>query len=141
MGPMKEERALEKSNINKSLKFDKLRKIQRPASSKLKNFVVNLPNTELDKNTNEILQKGLNFALAPSRIPQPYNNAEDIRQECALVLKDAKPSKKNITKEEFAALKKLKGGKDIMVLKANKGNTTIFIKTEDYQQLRIINRK
>ena len=32
------------------------------------------------------------------------------------------------------ALKKLKDRKDVMVLKADKGNATVILKTEDYQR-------
>ena len=110
------------------------------------NCVVNLSDEELDKSTMDILQKGLNFTLTPHRIPHEEiicaiedtvkglldDEAEDIRQECAIVLKNARPPRSNITKDEYNAVKKLKDRKDVMVLKANKGNATIFLRTEDY---------
>ena len=57
----------------------------------------------------------------------PKSNAEDIRKECAIVLKNVRPLKINLTKVERDALKSLRLREDIIILKADKGNATIVM--------------
>ena len=56
------------------------------------------------------------------------------RLKVAGVLKTARPPKRNIDKEEEQALKELKKAKDIMILKADKGNCTVIMDRPDYDQ-------
>ena len=51
------------------------------------------------------------------------------------MLKNAKPPKKNITKDEFSTLKELKDMKYTMILKEYKGNSTVIMKTEDHHEI------
>jgi hypothetical protein len=125
-----------------------LDKRQRFEKEDKTSHIVNLADKILDGGTLELLEKGLNFVVAPKRIPLediicnvenvikdlPENNVEDIRQDCTLVLKNAKPPKKNITKDEVASLKILRDRKDIIILKVDKGNTIVVMKKEDYNQ-------
>ena len=60
------------------------------------------------------------------------DSAEDIRRECAIVLKNSRPPKRNITKDEIIALKMLRDRKDIMVLKEDKGNVMMIMTTKEY---------
>ena len=46
----------------------------------------------------------------------PNNIVEDIRQEYAIVLKNARPHKRNITMDEYSALKRIKNKKYIIIL-------------------------
>ena len=56
------------------------------------------------------------------------------RSKVAGVLKTARPPKRNIGKEEEQALKELKEDKDIVILKADKGNCTVIMDLPDYDQ-------
>ena len=49
-------------------------------------------------------------------------------------MKTARPPKRNIDKEEQQALKELKEDKDIVILKADKGNCTVIMHRPDYDQ-------
>ena len=93
-----------------------------------------------------ILKKGLNFAVAPRKIPLeeiicaiedavttlPENEANEVRQDCAVILRRATPPKHNINKNEAAALKNMKTNNKIMIMKADKGNATVVMDTHDY---------
>lgn len=62
----------------------------------------------------------------------PDNVNESIRQDCTVVLRKAKVSKKNLTKVEFLALKSLRDNTDIVVLKADKGGAVVLLDKFDY---------
>lgn len=96
----------------------------------------------------KVLKKGFNFAVTPKSIPKeeiicniesgiqklPKQQAEEIRQEVATILRKAKPPESNLTTEERLALKELKQDESILVLTADKGNATVVLDTEDYKQ-------
>lgn len=50
-------------------KFDRLTRKQRPISAKKNNCIINLAGINLDKATTKLLEKDLNFAIAPRKIP------------------------------------------------------------------------
>ena len=95
---------------------------------------------------NALPEKGLNFSIAPRRIPVediicsfkdsiehlPENEAEEVRQNYARTLRRAKPPKPNITNEEYKALKELRKNGQIVILKADKGGATVILNKEDY---------
>ncbi|KAL0870054.1 hypothetical protein ABMA27_006218 [Loxostege sticticalis] len=90
----------------------------------------------------------MNFALTPKRIPYeniicgveetiirnkvPPTDADILRQDVAVILRKSRLPKSNITAEERRALKDLRQNKDILVLKADKGNATVVMNTGDY---------
>jgi hypothetical protein len=94
----------------------------------------------------KILKKGLGFAIALETVPlenivcsieDGIKNLSDedkdsIRQDCALILKNAKPPKNNIIKNEHEAIKNLRNNKNIMILKADKGGATVVMNRMDY---------
>ncbi|XP_047998166.1 uncharacterized protein LOC125235611 [Leguminivora glycinivorella] len=110
--------------------------------------VVNLSSATLDDATVSVLEKGLNFAITPKRIPYetvicgveeaitrnkvPSCDAEALRQDVAVILRRAKLPKSNTTTEERIALRNLKNNEDILVLKADKGNATVVMDTAAY---------
>ncbi|XP_075980176.1 uncharacterized protein LOC142979382 isoform X1 [Anticarsia gemmatalis] len=112
--------------------------------------VVNLSNVSLDQPTMNILAKGMNFALTPKRIPFesvissveetiarnkiPPGDADTLRQDVAVILRKSKVPASNTTAEERQALKLIRDNRDILVLKADKGNATVVMNTTDYQQ-------
>ena len=81
---------------------------------KRKTIVVNHSNQQLDDDALRVLEKGLSFSIAPNRIlvekiicsienaitTLPKDIAEEIRQECAVILRKGKPRKRNITKSK-----------------------------------------
>ena len=48
--------------------------------------------------------------------------------------KNSKPPKSNITSKERTALNSLNKDKDIVILKADKGRTTVVLNRSDYEQ-------
>lgn len=50
------------------------------------------------------------------------DTAEDIHQECAIVLKNPRPPKRNLTRDEVVVLKNIIKRKHILILKEEKGN-------------------
>ena len=112
--------------------------------------VVNLSKQTLDDSTIEVLNKGFNFAPAPRKIPieEIITNVEDclyknqilkedsevIRQDISSLLRRSKPPKSNLSRDESRALSKLRKNEDITVLKADKGNATVILDTDEYIQ-------
>lgn len=93
-----------------------------------------------------VLTKRFNFAIAAARIPvkhiisnleslirriQDRNIRESIRQNISHILKTTKP--RNISYDEFKALRAVKN-KDVIILLADKDDTTVVINTKDYKQ-------
>ena len=101
---------------------------------------------QLTEHDLSVLSKGFNFAIAPARIPTEEiicgveasitylnkNEAETVRQEVTRVLRTARPPKKNLSTEERQALKSLRDNKNIIILPADKGNATVVMDVEEY---------
>ncbi|GJQ79623.1 hypothetical protein Trydic_g16464 [Trypoxylus dichotomus] len=91
--------------------------------------------------------KGFNFAVTPTKIPvedivcgveSALHNVEEhaaeiIRQEVSVVIRKAKPPKRSISKDEYAALKDLRTDGIIVGLPADKGNATVVMNRTEYQ--------
>ena len=115
-------------------------------SNNNKKKVINISSYELISDEMEVLSKGLNFAVAPNRIPNEeiicdieYGikslNDEDkdkVRQECAIILNKVKLPKKNLSNEQLKALKNLRCNHKVVTLKANKGGATVVMDKEEY---------
>ena len=112
-------------------------------------WVHNLSSKSLTPSQTGVLEKGFNFALNPKSLPmvdiicgvegglRKVNDATAVstaRSKVAGVLKSARLPKRNIDKEEEQALKELKEDKDIVILKADKGNCTVIMDRPDYDQ-------
>ncbi|XP_018367903.1 PREDICTED: uncharacterized protein LOC108764261 [Trachymyrmex cornetzi] len=92
------------------------------------------------------LAKGPNFAVAPRKVPKekiisqieptiyrlPSEQTDNIRRQVTNILSKAKPPPPNITRQERLALQDLNRDTDIIVLPADKGNTTVV--TSDYKK-------
>ena len=50
-----------------------------------------------------------------------------------MILRQSKPPKRNINKSEAVAIKNSKNNKEIMIMKADKGNATVVMNTTDYE--------
>ena len=106
-------------------------------------------NTELNNTQTAVLEKGFNFAITPKSIPEldivtgvetglrKIRNAAAVtiaRSKVAEILKTANPPpNRNVTREE-EALKEWKNNEKIVILKADKGNATVVMNTEDYEE-------
>ncbi|XP_041981008.1 uncharacterized protein LOC121734461 [Aricia agestis] len=75
---------------------------------------------------------GVEQAISRNKVPTA--DAEVIRQDIAVILRKSKLPKSNITTEERLALKQLRNNNDILVLRADKGNATVVMSTEEYVQ-------
>ncbi|KAJ0170974.1 hypothetical protein K1T71_013746 [Dendrolimus kikuchii] len=110
--------------------------------------VVNLSKQTFDKNTVSVLEKGLNYAITPRKIPfeniicnveeclvrnsMQKEDAEAIRQDISSVLRRSRLPKPNLTRAEYIALKNIRNKPEITVLRADKGNATVVMDTSDY---------
>ena len=95
-----------------------------------------------------VLGRGLNFTVSPNSIPmdeiicciedgiQNLNDEDKelIRQDCAVILRKAKPPKSNINNEERTVLKNLRNDDKLVILKAGKGGATILMNMDDYNK-------
>ncbi|XP_046998204.1 uncharacterized protein LOC124613537 [Schistocerca americana] len=131
-------------------KYDKLQQKATDETLTLdrRRTVVNLSSHTLSEATSAILAKGMNFAVAPKRVPKediiesveasvrhlPQAEAEKIRHETVRVLNKAKPPKQNINAEEYRAIKELRDNPHLVVVQADKGNATVVLDTTDYNK-------
>lgn len=77
--------------------------------------MVNLSHFSLDEPVRRVLERGLNFAIAPKRLPfkeiinivelaikdESAARAKEIRQDCAFILRNSKPPVNNLSIEEY----------------------------------------
>ena len=96
---------------------------------------------KLSPEETSVLAKGGNFAVTPNKIHVediianvesalyhlPEEKAEEIRGEVTRILRKAKPPKSNITRKERNAIKSLNSDPDIIILPADKGDTTVTV--------------
>ena len=112
----------------------------------LERWVVNLSDRSLSKDEEEVLRLGLNFAPAPTKLPliemvaaleEGANklrgeDANDLRGRLCGILRRAKLPRDNLTKDQRLALKKLREEKDVVILPADKGNSTVLMNSSGY---------
>ena len=55
-----------------------------------------------------------------------------VRQDCSLILRKAKPPISNISKEECTALKNLRINENLVILREDKGGATVLLDQNDY---------
>lgn len=132
-------------------KFNNLFNKQVTNSYKNNNYkndklVVNLSSYQLSDTARSVLSKGLDFAVAPSRIPVediisnieasishlPDREAAEIRFETTRILRRAKLPQKNLTSSEYQALKDLKSNINIIIAPADKGKATVLMDKDEY---------
>ena len=96
-----------------------------------------------------VLEKGLNYAVTPKIIPtqeilascekglrnvREQADVELARTKITQTLRHAKVPRLNLTMEEENALNELRSDKSIKILKADKGNCTAVMDSEDYEE-------
>ena len=118
------------------------------SGTQLKKWVINLSKRELSKAETTVLARGLNFAVAPDKLPVndvivqtekacgliPEEERDKLRVEVCGALKSAHLPKSNISKEERAAIRSIGKDKAVMVLPADKGKATVVMDTEEYEK-------
>jgi len=94
------------------------------------NTVVNISSHQIDNRTMNSLEKGLGFAITPHSIPVediicrieddisglPEDSKDEIRQDVALTLKQAKLAKKSLKKEELNAVLNLQKNENLFMM-------------------------
>ena len=148
------EKVFQRTRDNQRAKFDRWTRRVEPSQGNQEKFkerwVVNLSDQKLSDEQESVLQKGLNFAKTPGTIPQTEiiasveaslrsckedpDKVEHVRACVARALKNADRLRPNTTTDERAALKSLKENKNITIVPADKGNTTVIINTADYEK-------
>ena len=140
----------------KKLHEDKLnRLIQAKSSSKTKfseqkkQWVKNESKRILSFREKKVLERGLNFAIAPKTLlvmsiasavekgSKPLGNSPSVdtaRAKITQILSNWRPPIPNLTEEEFKALKHLQQDKTITILKSAKGNATVVMDKNDYEE-------
>lgn len=124
---------------------------RKPVNAKPKEIkaVINISNRQLSPSEELVLNKGLNFEVAPKQIyclnivsaieeaahRLSSEDAEEYRRETRNVLdRKIKKTKSNLSREEIVALKKLRNDNNIKILPADKGNATVIMDTEQYEE-------
>ena len=109
-------------------------------------WVINLSKVELTRAQRSLLEKGPNFAISPSNIPNldyitaietvcsklKEEDAAELRGEINGILKKGKIPKPNLDKDERTALHQLRQDKDRIILTADKGVAMVVLDKEDY---------
>ena len=111
-------------------------------------WIKNLSSKELSTSEKRLLQKGLNFAVAPSMVKNEevlaaveagitkLSDAEETQVRCAAVsvLKAPRCMERNLSKEEREAFRRLKDDVSIVIMRADKGNCTVVMDTSSYNE-------
>ena len=112
----------------------------------LDRWLVNRTSVTLTKPQNDVLRLGLNFALAPNRVPVKdfiaavetattkldEDAADDLRMRVCGVIRKARPPAPNLSRQQRIALKELKQLENVVILPADKGNATVLMTREEY---------
>ena len=114
-------------------------------------WVKNCSSRQFTKAQMTVLEKGNKFAIAPTKIPSldficgveqglsqvKHENKALVnytRAQVVKVLKEAKPPRRNLSKEEQLAVKELKSYDDVIIINADKGNCTVILDKIDYDR-------
>ena len=111
-------------------------------------WVINRSEVELSESQHSLLSRGLNFAIAPTKIPTfdfvtsiekackhigpNTEEASMLRSDCVKMLKSCKTPPSNISTAEREALESLQANKDIMILPADKGRAVVVLDKSEY---------
>ena len=111
-------------------------------------WIVNLSSRVLNEHEEDILKKGLNFAVTPASLPvEDYiigiesacryigpesKTAETLRSDCVRIIKNAPPPKSNISKQNRKALSDLAKDDSITILPADKGRSVVVLDKTEY---------
>lgn len=108
--------------------------------------VINLSQKTLTDHETQVLAKGLNFAVTQNQIPKldiisaiedtaqklPQNVSNEFRFKSKLCLEQLSKLNQNLTKIEKSSIGNLRRDKTIKILPADKGNATVVLDTNTY---------
>jgi hypothetical protein len=138
-------------------KFDRLASRHKAATSASSTtttvdktrWVINKSSRPLSTEEQNILEKGLNFAISDRKLPikeliisteeacahmgENNTNKDLLRAEIVQCLSRAKPPKPNITSKERSALEGLRKDDKIIILPADKGRATVIMNKTEYK--------
>lgn len=130
-----------KTKTRQMRKFDELKRRYTSGALDPKRVVKNVSNRILSEDEEKVLALGLNFAVAPKRIPfadiiaatestarqLDPDKAKQLRMGVSEALSRARPPKSNLDKGMYRAIRTLREDTDIVILPADKGNATVVI--------------
>ena len=145
------DRQAAKSKASQQKKFDALMSRTKPSTcilnpSKRTDWVKNLSSKVLNTAELSVLQKGLSFNASRNNFRKEVilakieaslqgtdaKQADLVRYQIAQVLRTPITSRQNLTFAERQALYNLRRDNSITILRADKGNATVVLNTEDY---------
>ena len=108
-------------------------------------WVKNLSDTPLTEAQTRLLAHGPNFAITPRNPPKEEyvasieyacqklkeGEAEELRVEIKNILKKTQPTRSNITKDEFQAIRELKHDDNRIILTMDKGVALVVLNKEE----------
>ena len=111
-------------------------------------WVTNLSTHQLSEEQKEVLSLGLNFVPTPRRIPVKEIAASleegakkldeipasEMRNRLCGILRRAKTPANNMTRQQMKAVRELKAMDDVVILPADKGNSTVVMEKEEYSK-------
>ena len=146
----KEKRMSDQLKSSNDCHIKKLKKLN-PKDKKVdleenSNWVMNLSNCSLTPMQNQVLAMGLNYSVVPKDVPKrqiiasaektirklPAHRASLVRSKLIQTIGSYGRVTPNLSTEEKIAIKELRSNKDIVILKADKGNSTVIMNSEDY---------
>ena len=110
--------------------------------------MINLSKHKLLEEENDVLSRGLNFAIVTNYLPKqqilaevetglqrlPENKANFIRNQTTNILNQKQKLQSNLNSSEIKTLNNLPKNVEITICKANKGNSTVILDKTDYDQ-------
>ena len=112
-------------------------------------WVLNLSKHHLTIAEQKTLERGFNFVDCPTKVPKDdiiasvetalrrckdEQKGEQARATISNLLRTAKTPKRNTSAEEREALRNLRKNEDITIIPADKGNATVILDTEEYEE-------
>ena len=82
----------------------------------------------------------MSIASAVEKGLKPLGNSPSVdiaRAKITQILSNWRPPTPNLTEEEFKALKQLQQDKTITILKSDKGNATVVMDKNDYEEKKV----
>ncbi|XP_053405172.1 uncharacterized protein LOC128558909 [Mercenaria mercenaria] len=151
------DRSFSESKHSQREKFDKLlanrngteKDVDSTRGINTDKWVVNLSDRTLQEDAKSVLKRGMNFCVTPPTVPvneiiasteaacsqmNDKSAADSLRAEVVKVLRQSKTPKSNISSGERKALYTLCKEKDIVILPADKGRTTVVLNRSEYEK-------
>ena len=134
--------------LDKKTELDSRKSNNNLGSECISKWVKNCSQRILNDPELSVLAKGVNFAVAPTKIPVvdivtstesvcrklSDREAGELRSKVANLLSRPRKIESNLSKDELKALDELKKDQDIRILPADKGRIVVVLDTAEYKQ-------